>query len=167
MTRRITPTYVLLNQITLSANTSAVTFSNLPQNYSDLIMVFNGSGTNTATNSVQFDFNGDTNASNYPIVGMHAYSGNGYGSYTATSANMGLIVSGVPTVNTSQLFDYSTSDKHTSFLSRGNLGGGDTYVRAVAGRWANTAPVISVRFFIDTGASFVTGSTFSLYGVYA
>lgn len=162
-----TPTYVLLNQVTLAASTASVNFSNLPQNYSDLVMVFNGTGTNTATNSVQFDFNGDTTAANYPIVGAHAYSGNGYGSYTATSANMGLIVSVSPTINITNVFDYSATDKHTTFLSRGNLAGGDTYVRMVAGRWANTAAVSSVRFFIDTGASFTSGSTFYLYGLVA
>jgi hypothetical protein len=164
MSRKTTPTYVLLNQITLAATSSSVTFSNIPQGYGDLVVSFSGS--TNASEQYFLRVNGDT-GSNYSWVqmGSDSFSGTFSGSATTTGVRIGYFAtsSARDDAQTSVL-DYSATDKHKSVLVRTNSNA--NAVRAIAGRWANTAAVTSVTVTFPSG-SFSIGSTFFLYGVYA
>lgn len=172
MPRKVTPTYVLLNQITLAANASEVTFSSIPQNYSDLFFSISILGTSN-DQSCAMQLNADTGA-NYSNVRMAGW-GASYGSNTTGTSyifvsgyNYGVATSGAPTIAQGSIMDYSAIDKHKSTLirSRSSRDNGDTDTAAGAGRWANTAAVTSIKFYL-TGGSFVNGATFSLYGIVA
>jgi hypothetical protein len=161
-----TPTYTALATRTLTGTASSVVFSTIPATYRDLILVCSGTSSNTAINSIFVRFNSDT-GSNYAYVAMYATAaGAGSGATTLTGAVAGLTISSSVNTNITQIMDYSATDKHKTVLSRQNSLG-DSFVRASTSRWANTAAITSITCFIDTGANFNSGSTFSLYGIVA
>lgn len=160
MTRKTTPTHVLLNQIELSSASSSVTFSNIPQGYKDLVIELNTTGSDAATFLYVF-LNG--NSSNYSRVFL--YTGNAIGSGSATNAGFHVIYSTKRQTNTIELFDYSVTDKHKFLMAyMGNANHGELALQAV--RWADTSPVTSIVFEAATG-TISSDSTFRLYGVHA
>jgi hypothetical protein len=172
MSRKTTPTYVLLNQITLAATSSSVTFSNIPQGYGDLVLIVNGRGDYSvnAFESLQCRLNSDS-GSNYSYVIMSYQAGSSYSTAgTATSlwfgrlpnANGGNTNFGTNVVN---IMDYSATDKHKTSISRSSNVQENLAPSADASRWANTAAVTSLTLTTGQSANFVVDSTFSLYGI--
>lgn len=163
MTRTITPTHVLLNQVTLSSSTSSVIIDGIPATYGDLVLLVNGPASNG------FDFiRFNSNTSGYSRVGM---GGNGSttisfaaGDTTAVDVGMGVSHTFNYVIN---IMDYSATDKHKTVLLRGNVPQGTANQPVLAGayRWANTSAITSITF--STGGSYLSGTTFSLYGVFA
>lgn len=169
MPRKVTPTYVLLNQVTLAANSVEVVFSGLPQNYSDLVLV--GNWQNSSTSSAgRLQLNGDT-GSNYSgvwMVGNGTNTGSGSESSQTSARIAGASIGPSNTFSnivSLQFMDYSALDKHKTVISR--YGSANTDVQATASRWASTSPITSIRFFDILGQTFQTGATFSLYGIVA
>ena len=163
MSRKTTPTHVLLNQITLAATGSSVAFSNIPQNYTDLKLVWNGKSTNLDY-SIRGIINGDS-GSNYSEVYMYAGSGGaGSGTYANTYFYAAAPAGYSRTTCILNFMDYSAIDKHKLILSRGNMDG--SYVMAIVGRWANTAAITSIQLYA-AGDAWAIGTTISLYGIAA
>jgi hypothetical protein len=160
-----TPTYTALANITLGSSASSVTFSSIPATYRDLVLIQSGTSTNTSINSLQVRLNGDS-GSNYPQVFMSGESNDttSSASFTDTGLICGYAISSGVVTNVAQIMDYSATDKHKTALSRHNSLP-ENRVRAIAGRWANTAAVTSLLCRIDSGASFNSGTTFALYGI--
>jgi hypothetical protein len=167
MTRRITPTYILLNQITLAAASSSVTFSNIPQNYGDLVLVAAARSNRAATADFgAFTFNGTAPASRLGMVGdgstasSYSLTNNALFECPGASASAGLFNTAI-----FHVMDYSATDKHKTIINRDNTQTG--LVVAQATRWADTAAISTIAITSFTGNSFVLGSTFSLYGIAA
>jgi hypothetical protein len=167
-----TNTYTPLATITLTGTDSEVVFASIPSGYRDLVFSISILGTSNDQSCVM-QLNADTGA-NYSNVRMAGW-GASYGSNTTGTTyifvsgyNYGLATSGAPTIAQGSILDYSATDKHKSTLirSRSSRDNGDGDTAAGAGRWANTAAVTSVKFYL-TGGSFIAGSTFSLFGVAA
>ena len=156
-----TPTYDLLDSTTLTSSASSVTFSSISQDYRDLVLVFDAK-TELYAGLWPIYFNSDTTASNYNRVFMR-----GDGSSTSSQTSNTSTFYSVNTVNGQnimQIMDYSATDKHKTVLTRSNLP--DSYVYAIAGRWANTSAITSIT--LETGyveSPWATGSTFHLYGI--
>lgn len=157
-----TPTYTLLNQITLATSTATVTFSSIPQNYGDFVIV--ADATSDANSGLYLRFNGDT-GSNYFTVGAY---GNGSSaisfSQNLTFTNANFISSGRG-LNTMQVMDYAAIDKHKTMLGRASYAGNQAQMAAA--RWASTSAITSASLFMDSGRTFQIGSTFYLYGLVA
>jgi hypothetical protein len=169
MPRTVTPTYVLLNSVTLTANSTQVIFSGIPQTYSDLVLV--GNWQNSSTSSAgRLQLNGDTGA-NYNgawITGTGSTAGTGSESSETSARIAGASVgpdNAYTNVVTLQFMDYSAIDKHKTILSR--YGSASREVQATASRWASTSAITSIRFFDVLGQTFQSGATFSLYGIVA
>jgi hypothetical protein len=145
-----------LASITLQSASASVSFSNIPQNYRDLVFSFNGTGNSSLQVSVEF--NNDT-AENYSRIYIEARGSTGAGPGTDKRwmADVGTSQSNF----IFQIIDYSATDKHKTGLVRAN--DASAIVWALAGRWSNTAAINSVRLFSTTSA-FAAGSTFNLYG---
>lgn len=170
MTRRITPTYTLLNQVTLAATSSAVTFSNIPQNFGDLVLVVStaagnlGAAGGTARNLLA-RLNNDSGA-NYPRVAM---SGDGSTVRYLNNTENWLALDWYGNTNSGthvhiiQIMDYSAIDKHKTVLDRVVS---TAAAEALVLRWTNTAAVTTISFFYDSN-TLAAGSTFYLYGVVA
>lgn len=162
-----TATYDLIASTTLAASTPTVTFGSLPQTYRDLILIVSAASTGSGTNAA-IRFNSDS-GSNYTRVFMGANGVNVVSSGTTTQTgfqfdNFGFVTTTLGATNhVLQIMDYSATDKHKTILARANRAG-DT-LDAIAGRWANTAAITSVEVVSFSGESYISGSTFNLYGI--
>lgn len=151
--------YVPLANLTLSSSAASVTFSSISQAYRDLVLVM------SATSPEPYiQFNNDT-GSNYNFLWMlgmdAAYSGS---STSQTSAALARVAWGGNVV--ASIMDYSATDKHKTFLSRANGAGvGNNAVEAIAGRWASTSAISTVKVLGFGGGTFPAGSSFALYGI--
>jgi hypothetical protein len=158
-----------LATITLQSTSSEVTFSSIPAGYRDLIFSISISGT-TNDQSCVMQLNGDTgsNYSNIRMAGWGASSGtntSGTNYIFVSGYNYGVATSGSTTFAQGSLIDYSATDKNkgVTIRSRSSRDNGDTDTAAGMGRWASTAAINSVKFYLTSG-SFAAGSTFSIYG---
>lgn len=170
MTRKVTPTYTLLNQITLATASSSVAFSNIPQNFADLILVTNTAAGNTGAaggnaRNLLIRANGDS-GSNYRRVIM---SGDGGSARSTSDTQSWFALDWYGHTNLTfhlhqlQFFDYSATDKHKTVLNRVTS---TNATESIAHRWTNTAAINSLSIFYDAN-TLAAGSTFSLYGVVA
>lgn len=160
MTRRITPTYTLLNQVTLAAAASRVTFSNLPQNFADLVFVYNGQTADSGNFDLVIRLNDDFNTTS--TVTMFG-TGSSFGSFIQTTANLANYGAGNRTILVATIFDYASIDKHKTGVVKGGSSNG---VNTHALRYASTSAVTSFVFAVGAG-TFTAGSTFAIYGVVA
>jgi len=151
-----TPTYELLDSTTLASAASSVTFSSIDQSYGDLVLVI--AGEQTANDNYDFYYNSDTSNSSYVYMeGTGSSAGTGSG-----SNQFGSLSDSVHSSSIHHIMDYSATDKHKTTLVRSNI---DQWVIALANRWASTAAITSIELAARGGGNFVSGTTFSLYGI--
>lgn len=156
-------TYVALSTQTLGSPTTSVTFSSIPQGYTDLVLVLNG--TTGTTSTIGLRFNSDT-ASNYSCTyllgsGSSAASGREVSQpylYLGTSYTS----DGMTRIN---IQNYSNSTTKKTAISRSDNAG--NRVASWVGLWQGTAAITSVEVTTSGGGNFNTGTTFTLYGVAA
>jgi hypothetical protein len=156
---------------TLTATASTVTFSSLPQTYTDLVLIINAAS--SAQKDIDLRFNSDT-AGNYSMTWL---AGNGTSTHSGRSSNSssvyityyGAVVTTLGnSVHMVYLQNYSNSTTYKTVLSRANNGG--TGVDTVAGLWRNTAAITSIQMGpnMQQGTNtWSSGSTFTLYGIKA
>ena len=159
-----TPTYDLLESVTLATAASSVTFSSIDQTFKDLVIVSTGFA--SAVSAYTYGWlNGDTTNGNYSYVALDATGG--AFSFTGNSPFLGLVYApadGNQALNINQILDYSATDKHKSILNRFNNGG--TRTQATVLRWANTAAITSIELNHGSGTdTYAAGCTFNLYGI--
>ena len=155
-----TPTYTLIDSVTLGTSASSVTFSSISATgKGDLVltMEFKGSGGN-AYGALRF--NGDTGSNYSTTFALGDGSAPGQGGGTSDKIAVFAATTTSSYLEQYQIMDYSATDKHKSLLRRGNRA--DYRVDMLAGRWANTAAITSIEIFALTN-SYAAGSTFHLY----
>lgn len=148
--------WVALANITLSSTASSVTFSNIPNTYRDLVLVYDAQG--GSAQEVRLALNGST--ANGTFVYMLG-DGSTTGSGTASALIAGTISTNRSN-NILQIMDYSATDKHKTMLIRSNRPSEATL--AYACRWASTSAVTSVQVYPNSG-NWTSGGTFALYGI--
>ena len=160
-----TNTYVALQTQVLSSSASSITFSSIPQTYTDLVLVMNGTTDNPTDPVIQF--NGDS-ASHYSSTTL---GGNGSsassGRYTSR-ANMVVDYqsswrSTPIAIYELNIMNYSNTTTYKTVLSRANNAGYGT--DAVVGLWAQTSAITSITILTGSSNNFNAGSTFTLYGI--
>ena len=163
-----TPTYIPLATVTLAASSSTVYFTEISQDYSDLILVVNGACT-PAGDDPRILLNGDAGG-NYANVFAYGLGNNNTGSSSSNDGQNRIDIGSGSWSNTfnnlfiAQFCDYSATDKHTTVLIRGQ---GSQYTRVAmqAARWKNTAAVTSMTVKMPAYA-FAAGTTFKLFGIH-
>ena len=153
-------TYEPIATTTLGSNQATVTFNSFG-GYTDLILVANFTITDSGQNyKVKFD-----SSSNYSDTRMLG-TGSSAASYRSSNED-GIIIgntySGTNTAIT-QFMNYANTSTYKTVLSRQNNAG--TLVSAHVGLWRSTSAITTMTLF-QTAGSFVTGSTFTLYGIKA
>jgi hypothetical protein len=165
----MTNTYTPLATLTLTGGDSSITFASIPNTYRDLIIVcnFQMSGVSSATR-LQVNLDGGANYNGVGMVGNGSAASSGSESGQTSARIFGASLGPSNTFNNLgiiQLFDYATTDRHKTVLTR--YGASTTDIQAQASRWASTAAINSVTIFDVLGQTYQAGSTFSLYGVIA
>jgi len=167
------PTYTPLQSIELASASSSIIFSNIPQNYEDLVLVVNCAS--ESTNAFTYlQFNGDT-ATNYSFTQLY---GTGSSALSSRQSNYALLFnSDVSMQQTTisfnviyQIMNYSNSTTFKTSLARQNGTSAADYNGALAavGLWRNTNAINSIKIQATRGGvnyNFTAGSTFDLYGI--
>jgi hypothetical protein len=161
------PTYVKLASQTLASAAASVTFSNIPQGYTDLVIeVVIGNSAN-GTRDLQWKLNGDS-GSNYSSTSMES---EGSAAYSGRDTNFTYLRSNGSSNNTPSTYtrinfmNYSNATTFKSMFARSNAV--SWYVITKALLWRNTSPITSIVFTSESSSNFVTGSTFNMYGIKA
>lgn len=158
---------------TVASPQSAVTFSNIPQGYTDLLIKFSTRDTDAGTAShFGFTFNGDT-ASNYNARWIRS---DGNGSVLSFSATNAYIVASFQSAagSTANAFgsgemyipNYRSSNQKSVILeSMSETNAALAYMNITAAIWTGTSAITTITATQTIGGPFVANSTFTLYGV--
>jgi hypothetical protein len=154
-------TYTPIATQTLSANTASVTFSSIPQGYTDLVLVIQGTHTSTGNNWIGLQYNGDTGTT-YSSTVVRGDGGSVSSSRNTSDNYAGrtIITSAQQSNAIYQIQNYSNSTTYKTCLARSN---GDEVDMSV-GLWRNTAAIATVTI-VNIGTTFSSGTTFSIYGI--
>ena len=163
------PTYTKIASQTLGSAAASVTFSNLPQNYTDLVIIMQHKVSGSATAADGFiRVNSDT-GSNYSNTQLASDPGSSR--QTGVSFWMwGADASTEFAFTRFDLMNYSNNTTYKSILWRQGL---SNVVFANVGLWRSTAAITSLSFTSSdqlgqgVADNFASGSTFTLYGVAA
>ena len=169
-----TGTYTLISSNVLGSGATSVTFSSIPATYTDLILITSALSPGGGNNSrgYRFELNSDT-ATNYSQTWL-ANSVTTPVSSRETSQTRGRIggisetASDVSSVITN-FFDYANTTTYKTVLSRSsNLNtNGDINIYAGISLWRSTSAITAIKLTMSDNSSFITGSSFKLYGIEA
>lgn len=167
---------------TLTSDTASVTFSSIAGTFTDLVIVGMARSTTSTFNNnafVRMRFNGDT-GSNYSSTPLFTRNtGSGWGVLSLRDSNVTVATAGpIPGPgNGSNIFgpfavhvmSYANTNVNKTTLGASgyssDLSSHDGPRREV-NLWRNTSAITTILLFPSDG-SFVSGSTFSLYGIKA
>jgi hypothetical protein len=146
---------------TTTGGTSSVTFSSIPQTYTDLVLIVNTfEPSNYQSMSVRV--NGDTSSSysETRIIGTGSSASSGR-STNSTNWYVSQIWDG--TVVRLNIMNYTNTSVYKSAVSRGDASG--QWTMTSSHLWRNTSAITSLT--VERGGNFTSGSTFTLYGIKA
>jgi hypothetical protein len=162
-------TYEPIATQTVASTTGAVTFSSIPQTYTDLMLVSSRSQTSAARLYVRF--NNDT-SNLYSDVWLSSDGANAFaGKDTGQSGiSIGGIWNGTTTTtwaaNITHIMNYRNTTTFKSTLTKdANDKNGSGTVETMIGLYRSTSAITTVNVF--GGSNFAVGSTFTLYGIKA
>jgi hypothetical protein len=167
-------TYTIIASNTLGSDTATVTFSAIPQTFTDLIIMASTRVTDTNYSFCQIRLNGDTGTSynslallsdgSSPTV-QHSTTTSISLPYTNTASNtantFGSLEAFIANYTSGSQFKSVGVNAHQESLSSA------TNVRknTVAANYTSNTAITSITFIAGSGTNFLTGSTFYLYGV--
>jgi hypothetical protein len=173
-----------IQTITLGSTQSNITFNNIPQNFKHLVIMGNTRRDSASgTGSFSLQFNNDTNATGRysdiqcstsantsTAIGGQMYGLTGTSSYNSLEigncGNSTDVANSFP-CNTITIFNYSSSTLRKDAYSHGSQFNPNaySYQTMYAGWWDSLAPITSIKMYPTSGASFVAGSSVTLYGL--
>lgn len=169
-------TYELIETIPITSNTSSITFANLASfstTYRHLQIRGTGRSNRGDDNSaVGIRFNGDT-GSNYSFHNIQTLSGNWdtANSGSHTSITLGYTLAAATTASGHyggfiiDILEPYNSNKFKTVKAFSGQPSGRNFICVASGNWRNTNSVTSVTLIDAAGTNFVSGSSFSLYGI--
>jgi hypothetical protein len=173
MTIAMQPIYT---QTVGSGGASSITFNNIPQTFTDLLVFVSGKTTDTSLSNYVSDclFRINGNTSGYSETVMRNNSGTPSSfrvtnySYGLGLANNGRLTTANTFANSQMYIPNYTSNNFKSYLvenaTESNTANFDSTNYGIAGLWSNTSAITSL-VFVDGYANFAQYSTISLYGI--
>lgn len=165
-------TYTPIFTTTLGS-AGTITFSFIPQTYTDLRLVINGGTTRASTSdTITVQFNGDS-GTNYSSTYIR---GDGTSATSSRYTNSNILFNdgmrmvgttyGLDSIYSMDIMNYSNTTTYKTVLGRVSAAEQWGTVAAV-GLWRSTSAISSIYLAGNTVANFAIGSTFSLYGILA
>lgn len=166
-----TATEIALATTTLASPASTITFSSIPQTYTDLRLVLSTAGVDSTSSSQVFLlFNGETTAStNY----SYTYLGSN-GSITLTgTGSTGYLspftqgTTTIPGFFTADIFSYTGSTYKTLLHTYSNDTNGTGTMNFLVRLWRQTSAITSMTIQVSSSGirTFSTGTIATLYGI--
>lgn len=167
-----TATYALIASTTGTGSSGSITFSSIPQTYTDLVLVSSVQKTASGSGSgFNIRFNGDTNTnySNTFIEGSGS-SASSYRSSNSVGLQGGAMTSNANSanfdVNINHIMDYANTTTYKTVITRYN-DNEFSYVGSCVSLWRATSAQAITSITIYAVSNFASGSTFRLYGIEA
>ena len=163
-------TYEKIATTTLSSNQGTVTFSSIPQTYTDLVLITNAKQTAVSGSNPKFRINSDS-ASNYSYTYL---MGDGTSASSSRLSNVlygelslrggSLLSTNFSNNSITHFMNYSNTTTNKTILGRSNDAGVSTELGV--NLWRSTSAITTIEVLITSNA-FAIGSTFNLYGIQA
>lgn len=168
-------TYKLISSTTLTGTQSTVVFSSIPATYTDLVIKMSTRSNKTSwLEEVYLRFNSDS-TTKYSYTALGQGGGSPFSSVVSndTSATGSLTVAASSTSNTFALTEvyipsYTASqNKPFSIIDAPEMNDASTYfqMESVASLYRSTTAISNILIGLVNGNSFVSGSSFYLYGI--
>jgi hypothetical protein len=161
-------TYEPIATLTGNSSATSLTFSSIPQTYTDLVIVCNSGSVGAA--NIQLQFNGDTGG-NYSAtilygIGSGAPATGRYTNLTECYIGPGAasLPNSITTTAIGNIMNYSNTTTNKTVIS--NYGNSAIEDTSFISLWRNTAAITSIRLFSYSSA-YLSGSTFTMYGIKA
>ena len=161
----------------LVASTGSISFTSIPQTYSNLQLVADTIGTNSGIGASYFNiqFNSD-NSSSYSVQGVFGVGSSVQGvmvaGTNASQAHCGVSPSasdtaGAQSTTTCLVVNYTSSTVPQSWVSSSGYScATSSWSGTLCGSWNTTNAAITRLDFTPVSGSFAAGSAFYLYGLY-
>ena len=168
-------TYEAIQTTTLSSPSGSVTFSSIPQTYTDLRVVVVLKETTTYADA-RMRFNGDSGTATYWGTWIYPFSGTTPSTNVITTANGAWVAQNSNSSGNNQwsmleidINNYSNSTNYKTTLSKCSNASLNNQVPAFYNfTWGNTAAITQLEITIPAAnQTYVVGSTFTLYGIKA
>lgn len=163
-------TYTPIATTTINSSTATITFNNIPQTYTDLVLIAGGILQVSGGNGLRMRFNNDSTA----VYSDTEMKGNGSTtSVTRETGNTSAYAGGSAYSDTNpgtaicHIMNYSNTTTYKTALARASQAGQD--VLATVNLWRSTAAI--TRIDLAMGGTFpsnnFTAGTYTLYGIAA
>lgn len=165
-------TYVPLATTTLGSNAATVTFNSF-SGYTDLrIIIVPAVSNQLGSLGIQFNSDTSTSSTNYSQTDLYGNGTSAGSSRTSNTysiyPNYNLTETGTlgQTITTIDIMNYANTNTYKTLISRANSVGG-TYqgTSALVGLWRSSAAITSLTFWVSGNYNYLTGSTFTLWGI--
>ena len=163
-------TYTLISSYEATGSVASITFSNIPQTYTDLVILHSLRSTRTdGMADLIAEINGDTSA-----ISRRRMYGDGSPSNTGSDTgnllgNSNKFATGIFSSCKLYFANYTRTAYHNNWLSDGvveSAVAGDEVSKAFLSTiWANNSAITQIRIFDNTGNNFIQYSTAYLYGI--
>lgn len=167
------PTYKLIDTKTVTSNTNTVSFTSIPDTYTDLVLWISARNAQNNYGGFFMYFNNTYSGMTYRFMRGYDTSSTQTGVQSSTVDVMQFPISG-DTANTFSnaevyITQYSSNAKTKFYRADSaritpNITSNGGSIRMANGRWDSTAVINRVDLFTDTD-NFLTGSKFWLYGI--
>ena len=158
----MTATYEAIATTTLSTTASNVDFTSISGSYTDLVVVVDAI-LSAGNNSFGFRYNSDT-GNNYSFTYLF---GDGSAATSGRQSNVSIAdsgyISGTRSTNIVHIQNYSNSTTYKTTIAKSAIS--TNGIETTAGLWRSTNAITSIAIY--SASSFLTGSTFTLYGIKA
>ena len=163
-----TNTMIALDKVTVGTATNTITFSSIPQGYTDLVLEYAGSTASAANMFVRVGNGSLDTGSNYSLTQMVGSGSSASSTRLSSQAEIkiteGIFVNTNEQCNISIDFQgYSNTTTNKTLLSRANSAA--IGVQAQVSLWRLTSAINTISVYASQ--NFNTGTTFSLYGIAA
>lgn len=164
-------TYNLIASNTLTSSAASVTFSAIPNTYTDLVLRLSGRSDSAGSKDLLLEFNGSSSA----LGSYVSVYGNGSTAQSLISSGQIFVRVGDIPPNTFTSNSFSSAEiylpsytvaanKPLSSFSATENNATQARIDAYAGLWSSTTAITQLRVYLNTG-NFVSGSSFFLYGI--
>ena len=159
-------TYEPIASTSLPSGGTSVTFSSIPQTYTDLVLIVN-SKIATSEDAHALQFNSDTGG-NYSSTGI---VGNGSSAFSYAGTNSVAVDGGrvgdAWCTSIFNIMNYANTTTYKSVLAKGSSTSTSSYVGLSASVWRSTAAISTILVKVYGGQTMSAGTTFVLYGIKA
>jgi hypothetical protein len=168
-------TYTLISSQVLGSTATSVTFSSIPQTYTDLKLVCSTRDTTSGSiaANIVLTINGDT-ATNYSSIVLRGNGGTVSSQSYATNNSFQINNASTGSASTANTFgnnefyfpNYTvTGTKQNLFIGGGENNATTAWTGITASLYRGTAAITSITYTLDTTLVMAIGSSFYLYGI--